>query len=208
MRQGETASYEGYQVALFPMDYVYITQTSSPSSLSHCCGHPVDIIGSHAIYPMYAPCDCHRIATGTPAGGNYTIYASDDKVWTPRGLTYITFEFGHDDNIPSKTSFKQGELIAHTGTTPSTSVTGDHCHLDQSNKQNARLVSYGITCSFGNLCYALEKSTNVYDIFYLSGSENVVYTHGYTFETWQDTPVGSSGFKWWMARLLLERRRR
>lgn len=200
MRSGEKISYDGYQVALFPMDYLYITQTSSPSSLSHCCGHPIDIIGSYATYPLYAPCDCTRIYTGS----DYVIYASNNPVWTPNGLTYITFEFGHDNNPPSKTSFLQGELIGHTGTKGY--VTGDHCHLDQSALRNATLVNSGITCSGGNVCWMLNGSEYPYNIFYLSGSESVVSTQGYTFKVW-DKPITSSKFKWWMARLLLERRR-
>lgn len=202
MRQGETASYEGYQVALLPIDYLYITQTSSPSSLSHCCGHPIDIIGSHATYPLYAPCNCHEVSRGS----DYIIYSSDDEVWTPTGRSYISFEFGHDNNPPTRTTFSQGELIGHTGTRGF--VTGDHCHLDQSKVRNAGLVNSGITCSGGNVCWNINGSDYPYNIFYLSGTETIVNTAGYTFQVWQDSPVGGSGFKWWMARLLLERRRR
>ena len=199
MRANERITYDGYEVALFPMDYLYITQTSSPSSLSHCCGHPIDIIGRTATYPLYAPCSCHRVYLGN----DYVIYSSDDKVWTPQGLTYITFEFAHDNNTPSKSTFTQGELIAHTGTKGF--VTGDHCHLDQCALHNANVVNSGITCSGGNVCWNLNGSAYPYNIFYLSGSETVVQTQGYNFQTWSQ-PV-TSRFKWWMARLLLERRR-
>lgn len=204
MRSGERVSYNGYQVCLFPLDYLYCTQTSSPTSFSHCCGHPSDWIGTYANYPIYAPCDCHLVYSDNV--GNTRAYTSDNKVWTPLGLTYVTFAFTHDDNPPSATSFRQGDLIAHTGV--SGFATGDHTHIDQSNIDNAQLVSYGITCSGGNACYALQDSQQPYDIFYLSGTEDVVQTLGLKFETWNDSPITTSNFKWWMAKRMLDKRKR
>ena len=201
MRAGETASKNGYQVCLFPLDYLYCTQTSSPTSFSHCCGHPCDWIGTTGTYPIYAPCDCHLVYSDN--AGNTRAYSSDNMVWTPMGLTYVTFSFTHDNNPPTQTSFRQGELIGHTGTAGF--VTGDHTHIDQSNMNNAQLVPYGITCSGGNACYALSNSQYAYDIFYLSGSETIVQTLGMTFQTWQGG--GGNGFQWWYAKKILERRK-
>ena len=207
MRAGERASYNGYQVCLFPMDMINITQTSSPSSLSHCCGHPCDYIGTTPIYPIYAPCDCHLIYSDGSAQGNNRIYASNSAVWTPSGLSQVTFMFTHDDNPPLQQSFTQGSLIAHTGSTPSQLVTGDHCHMDQSLRYNAQLVSYGVYCAFGNLCYALQDSAYPYDVFYLSGSERVYDTKGYTFQIWRGSPITYGNFKWWMSRYILNKRK-
>lgn len=184
MRAGETLSYHGYQVCLFPMDYMYITQVSGPGSYSHCCGHPADYIGTYDDYPIYAPCDCHLVYSDSV--GNTRAYTSDNPVWTPQGLQYVTFSFTHDENPPAATSFSQGDLIAHTGTAGQ--VTGDHSHIDQSNIANAQLVYYGITCAYGNPCYALEDSQEPYEIFYLSGAETIVQTQGMTFEAWTQPP--------------------
>lgn len=173
MRAGETASYNGYQYCLFPLDYLNCTQVSGPSSLSHCCGHPCDWTGPIAIYPYYAPCDCHR--TDILASNGQTIYTSDNQVWTPSGLTYVSFLFAHDNNIPSQTSFSQGQLIGHTGTAGGV---GDHVHLDQSLIQNDVITNYGIYCSYGNLCYALGASAYPADVFYLTGTETIVQTLG------------------------------
>lgn len=178
MLAGETASYNGYQYCLFPLDYVYCTQVSGPDSLSHCCGHPCDWIGPQASYPYYAPCDCHRIDI-LPSNGQ-TIYTSDNEVWTPQGLSYVTFLFAHDLIIPSQTSFSQGQLIGHTGTAGGV---GDHVHIDQSLRPNDVITNYGIYCAYGNLCYALGGSDYPANVFYITGNETVVQTLGNNFQT-------------------------
>lgn len=182
---------DGHEVCLFPMDMLYITQLSGPSSLSHCCGHPIDIVGNTPQYPLYAPFSCHLVWSWPD--GNERSYTSDDMVWyaTPNGngwtLGYVTVCFTHQNNPPTKTSFKQGELIAHTGT--SGNVTGDHCHLDQSTLPNVGNVSYGVTCAYGNLCYALDGSTDPTKIYFINDT-NVVQTLGLNFATWEGGQPG------------------
>ena len=189
MQAGERISYQGNQVCLFPLDYLYCTQTSSPSSFSHCCGHPADWIGPSSGYPIYAPCDCHLVYSDN--AGNTRAYSSDSPVWTPSGLSYVTFSFTHDNNPPAATSFSQGDLIGHTGTAGF--VTGDHTHIDQSLTDNAQLISYGFYCSGGNLCYALDGSDYPPEVFYLSGSETIITTLGQGFETWDKPPEPEPG---------------
>lgn len=175
----------GKQVCMFPMDVLNITQTSSPSSFSHCCGHPADYVGKTAKYPVYAPCDCHQVYSDNE--GNTRGYTSDDIVNTPSGLDYVSFSFTHNDTPPTKTSFKQGELIAYTGTAGF--ATGDHTHIDQAFGQNKQLVSYGITCSGGNLCYALDDSTQPYNVFYVNDTD-IINAMGLPFKTFDGTIVG------------------
>ena len=186
VKAGQTlVASDGHEVCLFPMDMLYITQLSGPSSLSHCCGHPIDIVGNSAEYPLYAPFSCHLVWSWPD--GNERSYTSDNPVWyaTPNEngwtLGYVTVCFTHQNNPPTKTSFKQGELIAHTGT--SGNVTGDHCHLDQSTLPNVGNVSYGVTCAYGNLCYALDGSTDPTKIYFINDT-NVVQTLGLNFSTW------------------------
>lgn len=212
MQHGEGATYQGYQVCLFPLDYILITQRSGPNTYSHCCGEPCDYKGPYNRYPIYAPCDCHL--TYSDNVGNTRGYTSNTQVWTPSGLTYVTFSFTHDNTPPSKTSFTQGELIGYTGTAGF--VTGDHTHIDQSLQANARLVSYGVTCQGGNLCYALQGSTLPTNVFYTTGSETIVDTKGLIFQQWKGSPIDppqppvppiGKKFKWWMSKKVLERRK-
>jgi len=201
MLRGQTAEKDGYQIALFPMDYLNCTQVSGPDSYSHCCGHPCDWVGPSARYPYYAPCDCHLIYSD--ASGNTRGYQSDAEVWTPMGLQYICFSFTHDNTPPDQYSFRQGDLIGHTGTAGF--ATGDHMHLDQAAGAGNTLISYGITCSAGNLCYALRNSTEVTQIFYITGDEAIINTQGMEFENAENVKDPSIP-AWMMAGIIRKRR--
>lgn len=183
MLAGETASYGGYQYCLFPLDYIYCNQESGPSTLSHCCGHAADWGGQYNNYPYYAPFDCHR--TYILSSNGETVYTSDYPVWTPSGLSYVSVEFAHDNSIPSQTSFRQGELIGHTGTAGGV---GDHVHMDQSLIANDVPTSYGIYCTYGNLCYALSDSHLPDQVFYITGNESIVRPLSNNFQTVPTTP--------------------
>lgn len=189
MKPNEHYSYKGHQVLLFPMTLLDVSQWSSPSSFSHCCGHPIDCVGTSAEFPIYAPCDCHLIYAGAPNEGNPRIYASDKKVWTPSGLRVVTFEFGHDNHPPTKTRFKQGELIGHTGST-GLGVSGDHSHIDQSFTENARLINSGITCKWGE-CWMLNGSVDPTAFWYVNDTQ-IGNTYGHTFKTFKNGKPGSS----------------
>lgn len=205
MLAGQTATYEGHQVALFPMDMLYATQVS-PEPFSHCCGHPVDLIGSHDAYPIYAPFDCTLYNSG--ASGNRRMYVSDSEVWTLKGLQTVSVSFTHDNTPPTKTHFKQGELIAHTGRAGD--ALGDHVHTDQALYANAPLVSYGVVCEHGNMCYAMRDDCAITDVYYLTGDEAIRSTMGLEFETWTGSPIYIRGFKkpWlWSKKIRLYKKR-
>ena len=212
MQAGEKLSYQGSQVCLFPMDYLYATQVSGPGSYSHCCGHPVDWVGpsgNNGHDPLYAPFDCHLVYQNNYNSGNCRAYSSDAPVWTPLGLTYVTVAFTHDNNPPAPTSYSQGDLIYHTG--DAGFAFGYHCHLDQSNAYGSQLVSYGYYCSpdIPFPCYALSDSQEPYDIFYLSGNETIVDTMGMVFQTWNQPPEppapSKDGMPLWMKYLTMRR---
>ena len=194
MKPNEKLSYKGYQVCLFPMETMYITQWSSPDSYSHCCGHPFDCaVGGHTDVPLYAPCDCHLINAGSAQNGNTRIYTSDKKVWTPSGLRQVTFSFTHDNSPPTKTAFKQGELIAHTGVAGM--VTGDHSHIDQTFTVDGTLISYGITCAFGNVCYALNGSV-LPTLFWYVNDTIISNDMGHTFSTFKKGQPSYDTLEW------------
>lgn len=127
---------DGYEVALFPLSCLYMTQDEG-GNLSHVGTYNLDFIGwnytaDERIYhaPIYAPCTCKLVyRENTYASGNDRVFESVNMVHTPGGLRYIHFKFGHDNNPVATTvgqRFTQGQIIAHTGTYGN--VTGDHTH--------------------------------------------------------------------------------
>lgn len=194
MKAGQKLEKDGHEVCLFPMETMNITQWSSPSEYSHCCGHPFDnAVSGQVRVPVYAPFSCHLIHTY--ASGNTRVYQSDSEVWTPKGLKNVTVSFTHDPNPPTETRYKQGDLIYHTGTAGM--ATGDHVHIDQSFTLNAGLVSYGVVCSYGNECYALSGSELPNNIFYVNDT-NIVSGYGQEWKTFDggDVPTPEPSFKY------------
>ena len=63
-------------------------------------------------------------------------------------------------------------------------ATGIHLHLDQAPERNGYWESYGITCSGGNLCYALHNSVQPTEIFFSNGT-NIQYAAGFNFEEYE-----------------------
>lgn len=137
MRAGQTlVAADGYEVALFPLTTLYMTQDEG-GDLSHVGTYNIDFIGWDTTLnerilraPIYAPCSCKCVyRENSYASGNNRVFESLNMVHTPGGLRYIHFDFGHDNN-PVATAvgqtFTQGQVIAHTGTYGN--VTGDHTH--------------------------------------------------------------------------------
>lgn len=201
MRAGEKAYYNGVQVALFPLDYVYCTQIPDPDGFSHCCGTATDWVGPTNQYPFYAPFDCHLVAQNSSE--NLRAYRSNNPVLTPSGTFYLITGFVHDDNPPSQTSFSQGELIGHTGVTGF--VTGDHVHIDQTKAETYTYQASGKICGSGNMCYLVPGGIDAPEAYFLSGSETIVTTLGQNFQTWSGT--GSKIKTWIMGAAALRKRR-
>ena len=201
MRAGEKAYYNGVQVALFPLDYVYCTQIPDPDGFSHCCGTATDWVGPTNQYPFYAPFDCHLVAQNSSE--NLRAYRSNNPVLTPSGTFYLITGFVHDDNPPSQTSFSQGELIGHTGVTGF--VTGDHVHIDQTKAETYTYQASGKICGSGNMCYLVPGGIDAPEAYFLSGSETIVTTLGQNFQTWSG--AGSKIKTWIMGAAALKKRR-
>lgn len=198
MLQGQTAVYEGHEVCLFPLDYMYCTQVSGPGSYSHCCGHASDWVGTYSNYPVWAPYSGTVTSIGSASGGYAVNFVSDAEVWTPSGLSYVTTRLLHCNNYPPASGHvDQGDLLYYSG--QSGMATGDHVHIDCSLIADDNIVSYGYYCSGGNLCYALSASEEPYLVFYLTGDEDIVNTQGMEFVDWTGSPIIIGGkFKWWL----------
>lgn len=126
-----TAS-DGYEVALFPFEYLYMTQDEG-GDYSHAGTYNLDFIGWDAngrVYqcPFYAPCKLQCVDI-FDASSNTRVYQSVNQVHLADGsLDYLTIYFSHDDNPQYSVGdiINQGDLLGHTGTTGY--VTGDHTH--------------------------------------------------------------------------------
>lgn len=191
MKRGDRATYNGYEVCLFPLDILHVTRV-------HTDGTAVDYIGTTVNYPMYAPFSGRIYYYNS--GDNTIWFHSDREVYTPNGLTYVTVGFTHSDlltpNHSVGTHYNQGEYIYNTG--QSGLAFGDHVHIDQS--PNYLAGNPSTSTWYTNL------SVYPQHIFYLTGEETIVNTGGINFEEWDGT-ITQSNFKWWMTRLLLERRK-
>lgn len=202
MRAGEKAYYNGTQVALFPMDYIYCTQVPDPNGFSHCCGTATDWVGPTNHYPFYAPFDCHLVAQNSSE--NLRAYMSNTPVVTPSGTFTMITGFVHDDNPPSQTSFSQGDLIGHTGVTGF--VTGDHVHIDQTTASTYTYQASGRICGSGNMCYFVPGGIYAPEAYFLTGNETMVTTLGQTFKTW-DGSITNPIKKWILGAAALKRKR-
>lgn len=203
MLQGQTAVYDGHEVALFPLDILNCTQTSGPGQFSHCCGTATDWVGSYAEYPYYAPFSCHRIYQSSDT----CVYLSDSEVWTPSGLQYVSIGFTHDNNPPAETHFNQGDLIGHTGTAGF--VTGDHVHIVCSTATSWQYVDSGQTCGSGSHCYYVAGNRYIYEMLFITGDEQIINTRGMDFTVYDgvNPPVIMYKFKWWLSAKILKKRK-
>lgn len=135
MVKGETLkASDGYEVVLFPLEYLYMTQDEG-GSYSHSGTYNIDLQGWSAegrVYkcPYYAPCTLKCVNTTWDTNSHTIVWQSVDKVHLPNGkLDIFCISFAHDDNLLYSVGdvVNQGDLIGHTGTTGN--VTGDHVHL-------------------------------------------------------------------------------
>lgn len=125
---------DGYEVALFPMPYLYMTQDEG-GDYSHSGTYAIDFVGYNgsvviANAPLYAPCSM-RCRLAPPGGSNGEIWDSIDKVHLPNGqLDYLTLEFDHSNNPPYHyvgAEVSQGQMFYTTGMAGF--ATGDHVHI-------------------------------------------------------------------------------
>lgn len=169
---------DGYYVALFPMDYMRLTQTWGAGTLSHR-NHQTDWAGRTAQYPYYAwaPMRCY----GTTSSG-FT-WTTTEPVHTPSGLKYVSIWVAHDNDASrgyvGKT-IQAGELLGRTGTRGY--ATGDHLHLDVAFGQNVSAAGDHLT-----------GDVNPTEAFYINTSYTIanLTANGITlnFQTWNETPT-------------------
>lgn len=174
-----------YNVMLFPMDEMYITQ-GEHGSISHVLA--MDFVGwngtnqvSH--YPYYAPCNCKCIAKNYNNNQAYLIFESLNPVhFADNTIDYINFVVMHDDNPIKNVGdiVYQGDLLGHTGS--SGYATGDHLHL------NVARGKYKGWQNVGGAFYELKNSISIYNACFIN--DTTLYNNGdYNWKTYKGTPT-------------------
>ena len=194
MRAGQVMTdTAGNQVALFPMEYMNISQGEG-GSYSHQGSYCIDFMGWGASgrileCPYYAPFDCHVVQHAS----YYNVWQSNNQVITPSGKKYVAFVVMHDDDPPALGTYKSmGEVIGHTGTKTSpggTPVTGDHLHMTGCNGVYTGWMSGG---------HDLKNRNHLYNLFYVNDTV-LVNDYGYNWREYQGgvTPgYNKYKFKW------------
>ena len=189
---------DGYEVALFEMPYLYMSQDEG-GDYSHYGTYNIDFIGWNAngrVYnaPMYAPCSMRLLYFWTAyVNGNMQVWESLNPVHLPNGaLDYLTLMVAHDNNPPITTTgstVSQGDLFYHTGTYGQ--VTGDHCHTCVGQGHYA-----GFTDRGGH--EDLTNRIHYWDGVYVNDT-TIVQGYGHNWRTWSGpspTPSRTSKFPW------------
>ena len=184
---------DGYEVALFPMPYLYMTQNEG-GDFSHAGTYNIDFVGFNGTSviknaPLYAPCKL-RIRSIGKDGSNGLTLDSVDKVHLPNGaLDYITLGVGHSNNPPSMAIghvFEQGELFYTTGTAGY--VTGDHVHMCVGQGAGGYLVQR----PSGN--WDLSNRIHMWEGLFVNDTV-IIQGYGHNWQEWQggSTPLKSWG---------------
>lgn len=160
---------DGYEVALFPMADMYLTQ-GEYGSISHDLA--MDFQGwsnGQRVFhcPYYAPFSCTCVRAGG-SGENYRIFTSDTPVHcADGGLGVMTFVVMHDNNPIANVGdhFTQGDLIGHSGTAGAGgSYVGDHMHLNMAWGGYAGWTP----TTHGAPYYELTNSVHIYNVTYVN----------------------------------------
>lgn len=198
----------GYEVMLFPMEYMNISQGEG-GSFSHDLA--MDFLGWNANGRVlqcsyYAPCTCRCVAH---FGAGNSTWESVNPVHLPDGsISKVTFCFDHDDGIlfPIGTILSQGDFIGKTGTTGQ--VTGDHMHF------NTATGTYdGYELIPGTSYYQLKNSNHIYNTCYVNDTV-LVNDYGYNWSVFQGgsptppSPSKNKKFPWVLFARNLRRKRR
>lgn len=206
MRAGQTlVASDGYEVALFPLEYMNISQGEMmPSGWSHYNVYNIDFLGwgpSGRVHtcPIYAPCTMKVVAFwNTYEGGHTVIFESVNKVHLADGsIDYLTIYFAHAQTPPVTTIgavVQQGQLCYYTGTYGNVIGTDpDHVHTccGKGRYQGTTVRSGGHT--------DLTNRIHYYDAVYTNDTV-IIDDDNYNWKTWTGPtppiPTRKSKFPW------------
>lgn len=189
---------DGYEVCLFPLDDMYLTQ-GEYGSTSHVLA--MDFQGwsnGQRVYqcPYYAPCTLKCVDNTF----YWPIFESTNKVHWPDGsLDYVTICFMHDDVTRWNVGdiIAQGDFIGRSGTAGNY---GDHVHINTSRGLGNTL---SVPTPYPGF-YELTNSTHIYDTMYVNDTILTV-DGGYNWRVYTGptppppvTTPKKKKFPWWL----------
>lgn len=210
------------QVALFPMEYIYVSQADDETFSHEDWYYATDYLGYDAngrVYrcPCYAPVDIKCIYVDTTEC--MAVWESLSEVNLANGtVDYLGLIVYHDDDITNGlitvgTIKRQGEVFNKTGT--GGSAYGDHMHLETGYGLYTQ-PSISTPRGTANYKYHFTDYTDVrrlhnYDALYINDTVNTYSPNYYTWKTYSGghTPIDirKSKFPWVLyARKLRDKR--
>lgn len=174
---------DGYQVCLYPLESIRITQTCHGST-SHSSNKVSntglwDVTGVTGDNPkgyIYAPFDGIVMAVITGyVNGNQTMIQSKKKVHLANGkLDYACFGFAHDNVLDIKVGqeVSQGDFIGNCGSYGN--VTGVHSHfLIGEGKWKHGTTIPTIESKNGTKIFYMDNAIDIDDMFYINGVRTI-----------------------------------
>lgn len=166
MQPNKKYSLNGVQCAMYPTQFMNITQSIN-GGYSHMGTFAIDDAQQNTrIQNGYAPCDMVCVATDYK-NGNFMFWQSEKPVQTvAHGVTHITFMVGHDNtaNAYVGMKIKQGTQLFSEGTAGN--ATGNHNHIEVALGTYKSMYvrnKYGV--------YMLPNSVNPADVFFSNDTQ-------------------------------------
>lgn len=204
MRAGQTLkAADGYEVALFPCEAMYITDGSSEHGVLALDFLPRNISGQViTAMPCYAPFSGTLVYTGND---HNCILESDDLVHMPDGtLQYGRVLVAHSFVAPTLgTHYNQGDEFYKTGSYGLSS--GEHLHMEVGHV-DSKSKQYWNTGGIG-----LYSAIHMWEALYVDDTV-LLQDNDYDWQIWgQPTPEDGwkyEGFKWVLYTNKIRERRR
>lgn len=208
-----TATYQGYDVLLYPLDNVGIT--ADPWSSNHVVNGVSNTgiwdNGWHNVQndPLFAPCDMELVVNAGDSA-NTQLWRSVNPVWIPGSNQpeYVSFSVSHSNTlyytVPG-TVIQQGTHFYDTGTAGLGS--GPHVHMILYKGYRTSMFPVGFNPNgYGNIWYSPDPPASIADFFYLLQDTTISNGWGLTWERWEGLPEFDAKIP--IISLLLRRRKK